>query len=132
MTAAAIPGVEHELEEIWHDAPGIPGFLSTVDHKRIGMRYLYTSLIFFLIGGAIALVVTTLKLRAPGMTLNRLPIFVWSMLVFSFMVLFAVPAVTLAAGLLEADRLFDTAFFVTHLGGSALLYQHLFWFWGHP
>ena len=66
------------------------------------------------------------------MTLNRLPIFVWSMLVFSFMVIFAVPAVTLAAGLLELDRLFGTAFFVPRLGGSVLLYQHLFWFWGHP
>jgi heme/copper-type cytochrome/quinol oxidase subunit 1 len=54
------------------------------------------------------------------------------MLVFSFMAIFAVPAVTLAAGLLELDRLFGTAFFTTSLGGSALLYQHLFWFWGHP
>ena len=58
--------------------------------------------------------------------------FVWSMLVFSFMAIFAVPAVTLAAGLLELDRLFGTSFFVSALGGSALLYQHLFWFWGHP
>jgi heme/copper-type cytochrome/quinol oxidase subunit 1 len=61
-----------------------------------------------------------------------MPIFVWSMLVFAFMALFAVPAVTLAAGLLELDRLFGTALFVPHLGGSVLLYQHLFWFWGHP
>src|SRR5947208_7307198 len=48
------------------------------------------------------------------------------------MAIFAVPAVTLAAGLLELDRLFGTSFFVAALGGSALLYQHLFWFWGHP
>src|SRR4029077_16238253 len=48
------------------------------------------------------------------------------------MVLFAVPAVTLAAGLLELDRLFGTSFFIPHLGGNVLLYQHLFWFWGHP
>ena len=66
------------------------------------------------------------------MTLNRMPIYVWSMLVFSFMAIFAVPAVTLAAGLLELDRLFGTSFFVPSLGGSVLLYQHLFWFWGHP
>ena len=66
------------------------------------------------------------------MSLHRMPIFVWSMLVFSFMAIFAVPAVTLAAGLLELDRLFGTSFFVPALGGSALLYQHLFWFWGHP
>src|SRR5438270_888606 len=66
------------------------------------------------------------------MTVNRMPIFVWSMLVFSFMAIFAVPAVTLAAGLNELDRLFSTKFFLPALGGSVLLYQHLFWFWGHP
>ncbi len=82
--------------------------------------------------GAINFIVTIFKLRAPGMTFNRMPIFVWSMLVFSFMALFAVPAVTIAAGLLELDRLIGTAFFVPALGGSVLLYQHLFWFWGHP
>ena len=58
--------------------------------------------------GAVNFIVTIFKLRAPGMTLNRMPIFVWSMLVFSFMVIFAVPAVTVAAGLLELDRLFGT------------------------
>ncbi len=257
------PEVEEEAEDLhqlWVDPPGAPGFFSTVDHKRIGVRYIVTSFIFFAISGCLALVmraqlatpdgkvlgpelynelmsmhgtlmiflfntpvlagfgnylvplqigtrdmafprlnafsywvfllggiflcssalfgtmpnggwfayvplvsksyspghnidfwglgvvfvgisttvgainfiVTIFKLRAPGMTLNRLPIFVWSMLVFSFMVLFAVPAVTMAAGLLELDRLFGTAFFVPALHGSALLYQHLFWFWGHP
>jgi cytochrome c oxidase subunit I+III len=54
------------------------------------------------------------------------------MLVFSVMVIFAVPAVTLAAILLELDRLFGTAFYIPAAGGSTLLYQHLFWFWGHP
>jgi cytochrome c oxidase subunit I len=255
------PVVEGEqaelLEEIWEDAPGLLGFFSSVDHKRIGMRYIYTSFIFFFFSGLLALVmraqltapnnhvvgpetynqlftmhgtmmiflfntpilagfgnylvplmigtrdmsfprlnafsywvflfagifmmssflvgkppnggwfayvpmtdkaytpglnmdfwglgvvfvglsttvgsinfiVTIFKNRAPGMSFNRMPIFVWSMLVFSFMALFAVPAVTLAAGLLELDRLFGTAFFTT---GGTLLYQHLFWFWGHP
>ena len=82
--------------------------------------------------GAVNFIVTTFKMRAPGMSLNRLPVFVWSMLVFSFMVIFAVPAVTVAAGLLELDRIFGTQFFNPLHGGSALLYQHLFWFWGHP
>ena len=82
--------------------------------------------------GAVNFIVTIFKFRAPGMTFNRMPIFVWSMLVFSFMVIFAVPAVTIAAVLLELDRLFGTAFYTTGAGGSALLYQHLFWFWGHP
>ncbi len=252
--------VGRELEERWEDAPGLPGFFNTVDHKRIGMRYIYTAFIFFFVAGALALVmrvqlaapnqsvlspgtynefftmhgttmiflfntpvlagfgnyliplmigsrdlafprlnafsywifvlsgtflyssfllgnapdggwfayvpltntpysnginidfwglavvfvgisttvgainfiVTIFKLRAPGMSLNRMPIFVWSMLVFSFMVIFAVPAVTSAAALLELDRLFGTSFYHVTAGGSVLLYQHLFWFWGHP
>jgi len=260
ITADA-PGYDDDrLEEVWEDEPGIPGFLTTVDHKRIGVRYIVTSFIFFAVSGLMALVlrtqlatsnaglispttynelftvhgttmiflfntpvlagfgnyflplmigtrdmafprlnafsywiflfagiffftgfaighapsggwfaytpltdrayspgvnldfwglgvafvgisttvgavnfiVTAIKLRAPGLSLNRLPVFVWSMLVFSFMVLFAVPAVTVAASLLEMDRLFHTSFFVPAHGGSALLYQHLFWFWGHP
>src|SRR4051794_10926067 len=249
-----------DLTVPWEDAPGIPGFFTTVDHKRIGMRYIYTSFFFFFVSGLMALVmraqltqpnehllnpntynelftmhgttmiflfntpvlagfgnyllplqigtrdmafprlnafsfwiflfagifmyssfvvghppdggwfgyvpltdktfnpginmdfwglgivfvgisttvgainfiVTTFKMRAPGMTLNRLPVFVWSMLVFSFMVVFAVPAVTLAGSLLELDRIFGTQFFVPANGGNVLLYQHLFWFWGHP
>ncbi len=251
---------EGQLSTLWEDGPGVPGFLATVDHKRIGLRYIYTSFAFFFLAGATALVmrtqlaqpnahvlgpqlynelmtmhgttmiflfntpvlagfgnyliplqlgtrdmafprlnafsywvflfgglfmyasfaigkmpdggwfgyvplvsrtynpglnidfwglgivfvglsttvgsinfiVTIFKMRAPGMTLNRMPIYVWSMLVFSFMAIFAVPAVTLATGLLELDRLFGTSFFVPSLGGSVLLYQHLFWFWGHP
>jgi cytochrome c oxidase subunit I+III len=254
------PEVLERLERKWLDAPGIPGFFTTVDHKRIGLRYIYTSFIFFFVAGLAALfmrdqlatsnnnvlapetynmlftmhgttmiflfntpvlagfgnyliplqigsrdmafprlnafsywiflfagvflyssvlighppdggwfayvpltgkayspginidfwglsiifvgisttvgavnfIVTIFKFRAPGMTFNRMPIFVWSMLVFSFMVIFAVPAVTIAAVLLELDRLFGTAFYTTSAGGSALLYQHLFWFWGHP
>jgi len=255
----APPINDDELGELWEDAPGLPGFFSTVDHKRIGMRYIYTCFFFFFVAGLMALVmraqlaepnakvlgpqlynelftmhgvtmiflfntpvlagfgnyliplqigtrdmafprlnafsywvfllggifmyssfffgmpdggwfgytplvsktfspginidfwglgivftglsttvgsvnfiVTIFKLRAPGMSLNRMPIFVWSMLVFSFMAIFAVPAVTLATGLNELDRLFGTSFFVPALGGSVLLYQHLFWFWGHP
>src|SRR3954471_21167798 len=251
---------QEELEEVWEDRPGWLGFFTTVDHKRVGMRYIYTSFVFFFLAGLAALamraqlaqpnstvldgeaynqlftmhgttmiflfntpvlagfgnyliplhigtrdmafprlnafsywvfvlggifmyssffvgkmpdggwfgelplisktfspgvnvdfwglgivftglsttvgsinfIVTIFKLRAPGMTINRMPIFVWSMLVFSFMAIFAVPAVTLAAGLNELDRLFSTTFFLPALGGSVLLYQHLFWFWGHP
>src|SRR5438105_12377203 len=82
--------------------------------------------------GAVNFIVTTFKMRAPGMTVNRMPMFVWSILSMAFMVIFAVPAVTVATGLRELDRLFGTKFFVPHLGGSVLLYQHLFWFWGHP
>src|SRR5262249_58553703 len=82
--------------------------------------------------GAINFIVTIFKMRAPGMTLNRLPLFVWSLLGMAFMIVFAFPAVTVSSALLEADRLFHTAFYVPGRGGSVLLYQHLFWFWGHP
>ncbi len=82
--------------------------------------------------GAINFIVTIFKLRAPGMTLNRMPLLVWSYLVFSFMVIFSFPSITLASSLLECDRIFGTHFFDPTKLGNVLLYQHLFWFWGHP
>jgi cytochrome c oxidase subunit 1 len=81
---------------------------------------------------AVEIMVTVFKLRAPGMSLNRMPVFVWAMLVQSFMVIFAMPAVMLASGLLAMDRLVDTHFFNPAEGGDPLLWQHLFWFFGHP
>lgn len=81
---------------------------------------------------AIVIIATILKLRAPGMSLNRMPLYVWAMLVTSFMVLFALPAVMLASTALITDRLVDTQFYNPDKGGDALLWQHLFWFFGHP
>jgi cytochrome c oxidase subunit I len=81
---------------------------------------------------AVNLIVTTLKLRAPGMALNRMPLFVWAELVTSFMVIFAMPAVMLASMCLALDRLVGTHFFNSAVGGDPLLWQHLFWFFGHP
>jgi len=81
---------------------------------------------------AIVLITTILKLRAPGMSLNRMPLYVWAMLVTSFMVLFALPAVMLASTALITDRLVGTHFYNPAEGGDALLWQHLFWFFGHP
>src|SRR5882762_2959477 len=81
---------------------------------------------------AVSLFTTVFKLRAPGMTLNRIPIFVWAQVVTSFMVLFAMPAVMLASTALILDRLVNTHFFDVEHGGDALLWQHLFWFFGHP
>jgi cytochrome c oxidase subunit I len=81
---------------------------------------------------AVSLITTALKLRAPGMTLNRVPIFVWAQVVTSFMVLFAMPAVMLASTSLILDRLVGTHFFDVEHGGDALLWQHMFWFFGHP
>ena len=81
---------------------------------------------------AVTLVATILKQRAPGMTLARMPIFVWATLVTSLMVIFSMPAVALASGLLLSDRLVGTQFFNPVEHGDPLLWQHLFWFFGHP
>jgi cytochrome c oxidase subunit I+III len=81
---------------------------------------------------SINLIVTTLKLRAPGMGLNRMPLFVWGQLVTGFMVLFAMPVIAIASTCLILDRLVGTQFFNVAEGGDALLWQHLFWFFGHP
>ncbi len=252
--------LDEQLEEVWRDRPGLIGFITTVDHKRIGLRYVVTAFVFFFLAGSEALgmrsqlatangtlvganayndlftlhgttmiflfntpvlagfgnyllplqigardmafprlnafgywcfvfsgvflyssvlvgsapnggwfayaplnestyskglgldfwalavifvgissttgainfIVTTFKYRAPGMSVNRLPLFVWSLLGMAFMIIFAFPSLTLATALLEADRRAGTAFYDTTRGGSALLYQHLFWFWGHP
>jgi cytochrome c oxidase subunit I+III len=260
VTATLEEQEHHDIETVWRDAPGLVGFLTSVDHKKIGMRYIYTAFVFFFLAGVQALVmrvqlsapeqhllnaqsynqlftmhgtsmiflfntpvlagfgnyllplqlgtrdmafprlnafsywifvlagtfmytgefighapdggwfgyvpltarafspgvnldfwglgvvfvgisttvgainfiVSIFKMRAPGMTLARMPVFCWSILVMGFMVLFAVPALTVGVALLEADRLFGTAFYDPARGGNALLYQHLFWFWGHP
>ena len=249
-----------ELARTWADAPGLWGWLTTVDHKRIGLRYLVTAFVFFVFGGLLALVMRTqlahaqndligperynqlftlhgssmmflfavpvmeavavyivplmcgtrniafprlnafsywvylfggiflyiafiigsgpdagwfsyvplagpkfspgkhtdvwaqlitftevaalavsvelittiLKTRAPGMTLARMPLFLWAMLVTSFMVVFAMPAIMLASSFLISDRLVHTHFFDQAAGSDALLWQHMFWFFGHP
>lgn len=258
--AVGVTDVEARLLPLWEDDPGVPGFLNTVDHKRIGIRYLVTAFAFFVLGGVQALVmrvqlaqpglevlspevynqfftmhgttmiflfntpiiaafgnyllplqigardmafpkmnalsywiyllsglfiyssyfvgavpdagwfaylplsgpdyspgyaldfwaigvvflgisttvggvnfiVTTFKMRAPGMSVSRMPILVWAILVTSFMILFALPAITLGPLLLAFDRAFATQFFDPAAGGDPVLYQHLFWIWGHP
>jgi cytochrome c oxidase subunit I+III len=81
---------------------------------------------------AVSTIATILKQRAPGMALNRVPLFVWAILVMSFMVLFAMPSVMIASTFLLMDRLVGTHFYNPAEGGDALLWQHLFWFFGHP
>ena len=82
---------------------------------------------------ATELIATILKMRAPGMSLNRIPMYCWSMLVQSFMVIFAMPAVMVASTvMLLNDRTIGTHFVNPAEGGDPLLYQHVFWFFGHP
>ncbi len=260
VTRADDQAVREELERTWADRPGFIGWLSTTDHKRIGLRYMITAFTFFLLGGlnaglmrlqlsrpendflgpdaynqiftvhgttmmflfavpmmhaiglyfvplmvgarnvayprmnafgywvyligclllyaglftntgpdagwfsyvplagpeyspgkrsdvwaqtitfteiagliaAVEIIVTVFKHRAPGMSLNRIPLFVWAMLVMSFMTIYAMPWIASASLFLASDRLIGTHFFNPAEGGDALLWQHLFWFFGHP
>jgi cytochrome c oxidase subunit I len=81
---------------------------------------------------AAELIATIFKMRAPGMTLNRIPLFCWSMLVQSFMVICAMPAIMIASSYLLSDRTLGTHYVNPAEGGDPLLYQHIFWFFGHP
>jgi cytochrome c oxidase subunit I len=84
------------------------------------------------IAGSINVIITTLKMRCPGMRFNTLPLFVWTTLVQNFLLLFALPSLTTAAIFLLFDRHLGTSFFKAENGGDPLLWQHLFWAFGHP
>ena len=99
-----------------------------VDFWMLGIQILGISSIL----GALNFVVTIINMRAPGMTLMRMPVFVWMALVTQFLVLLAFPALTVGLILLMFDRFFGTLFFVPAAGGDPLLWQHLFWIFGHP
>src|SRR5438270_413451 len=84
------------------------------------------------IAASLNFVVTILKLRAPGMTINRMPLFTWMTLITAFLLLFALPSVNAASILVLLDRQLGTHFFQAGAGGDPLLWQHLFWSFGHP
>ncbi|MFQ5746396.1 MAG: cytochrome c oxidase subunit I [Gemmatimonadota bacterium] len=99
-----------------------------VDFWVIGLQLLGVSSI----AAALNFIVTILNLRAPGLRMMRLPLFSWMTLVTSFLLILAFPAITVGLVLLMFDRLFGTQFFNPAAGGDVLLWQHLFWIFGHP
>ncbi|HEY7873860.1 MAG TPA: cytochrome c oxidase subunit I [Actinomycetota bacterium] len=99
-----------------------------IDFYGLGLIFLG----FSTTAGAINFIVTILKMRAPGMSLNRMPIFIWGELGMALSVILALPALTAATVMLELERKFGFPFFTPSKGGDPILWQHLFWIFGHP
>jgi cytochrome c oxidase subunit I+III len=99
-----------------------------IDFYTLGLIFLGVSSTV----GSINFVVTIFKLRAPGMSISRMPLFCWAILATAFSVIFALPSLTAANAMLALDRLFGFHFFDMAKGGSVILWQHLFWIFGHP
>lgn len=77
-------------------------------------------------------IVTIIKMRAPGMKLMKMPMFTWSTMIASVIIVFAFPVLTVALAMLSMDRLFGTHFFTIDGGGMPMMWANLFWIWGHP
>jgi len=110
------------LAELSHSpGPGINYYILSLQISGIGS-----------IATGINFIVTILKMRAPGMTLMKMPLFSWSVLSSCIVIIFAFPALTIALALLGLDRIFGTHFFTMLHGGNPMMYMNLFWIWGHP
>jgi cytochrome c oxidase subunit 1 len=101
---------------------------TAMDYYALGLQILGVASL----ASAVNFIVTILNERAPGMTLMRMPVFVWMTLVVSFLLLFAMPVIAIALFEMGFDRLFGTNFFNPAAGGDPVLWQHLFWLFGHP
>src|SRR5690606_19356465 len=103
-----------------------PGF--NMDYWMMGLQILGVASL----AAGFNFIVTILNMRAPGMSLMRMPVFVWTTLVTQFLIIFAFPAITVGLILLMFDRMFGTNFYEVAAGGDVVLWQHLFWVFGHP
>jgi cytochrome c oxidase subunit I len=109
-------------------APLSSDAVSNMAFYAVGLQILGISSL----ASAVNFIVTILNMRAPGMTFMRMPMFVWMALTTSFLLLFAVPIIAVALFMLQFDAVFDAQFFQPASGGDPILYQHLFWLFGHP
>jgi len=116
----------------WLAYPPLSGILSSPD---VGVDYYIWALQIAGVGtllSGINLIVTIVKMRAPGMTMMRMPVFVWTALCTNILIVAAFPVLTAVLAMLSLDRLVGTNFFTNDMGGSAMMYVNLIWIWGHP
>ena len=116
----------------WLAFPPLSGILASPD---VGVDYYIWSLQIAGVGtllSGVNLVVTIVKMRAPGMDLMKMPVFTWTALCTNILIVMAFPILTATLAMLGLDRLFDTHFFTNELGGNAMMYVNLIWIWGHP
>jgi cytochrome c oxidase subunit I len=116
----------------WFEYPPLSGPAYSPGHRADIWAQMITFTEVAALAASVNITVTVLKMRPPGMTLSRMPLFLWAMLIASLMTIFALPAVMLVTSMLIADRMVSTQFFVPTAGGDVVLFQHLFWWFGHP
>ncbi len=116
----------------WFEYPPLSGPAYSPGHRADIWAQMITFTEVAALAASVNVAATILKMRPPGMTLARMPVFLWAMLIASIMTILSMPAIMLVTSMLIADRLVSTHFFAPAAGGDVLLFQHLFWFFGHP
>jgi cytochrome c oxidase subunit 1 len=116
----------------WFEYPPLSGPAYSPGHRADIWAQMITFTEVAALAASVNVAATVLKMRPPGMTLARIPLFVWAMFISALMTIFALPAVMLVTSMLISDRLVATQFFAPAAGGDVVLFQHLFWWFGHP
>jgi len=116
----------------WFEYPPLSGPSYSPGHRADIWAQMITFTEVAALAASVNVAATILKMRPPGMTLARMPVFLWAMLIASLMTILSMPAIMLVTSMLISDRLVSTHFFAPAAGGDVLLFQHLFWFFGHP
>ncbi|MDB5725119.1 MAG: cytochrome ubiquinol oxidase subunit [Novosphingobium sp.] len=116
----------------WFEYPPLSGPAYSPGHRADIWAQMITFSEVAALAASVNIVATILKMRPSGMTLAKMPLFLWAMLIASIMTVFALPSIMLVTSMLISDRMVSTHFFSAASGGDPLLFQHLFWFFGHP